>query len=143
MKKIFGTILLALEIAVATGMTIIGLFDVKINFINDTRMAVIVLGVLGMLFCIPGVIRFIKRAPMHILSLVGYLLGAMAMLIFFAQLFMLKIPVIGNPKLALVILAAIIVLKGVIGRNLPPTKEEMKKAKAKAKQDDTDFPANV
>lgn len=123
MKKVFGYILLTLEILVCAAALVIGLFDIKVDFMEDTRMVVIVLGVIGMAFCTFGVIRFIKRAPGNILSIIGYILGAAALFIFLIQLFKINVPFIGNPNWALACMAVIIILKGVIGRRGPVKKD--------------------
>ena len=122
MKKILGYIVFALEVLVCAAALIIGLFKIKVSFMEDTRMVVVVLGAVGMLFCVVGVVRFIKRAPGHILSIIGYLLGVIAMGIFFIQLFKLDVPFLGDPYWALACMCAVIVIKGVIGRNCPENK---------------------
>ena len=132
-QKVLFTILLILEIIIAVAAAVIGLLNIKVSFIDDTRMAVIILGVIGMIFCIPGIICFVKRAPVKALTLLGYLLGAIALFTFFIQLFKIDMPFFGNPQLALVTLAVIIILKGVIGCHFPAKK-------AQPKADDTDFP---
>ena len=135
MRKVFGYIMLALEIIVCTAALVIGLFDVKVSFMENTRMVVVVLGVVGMVFCIYGVVRFIKHAPANIFSILGYILGLVGLGIFFIQLFTIDVPFLGNPKWALVSLCAVIILKGIIGRTDPWIKKENEK-KAAGQPDD-------
>ncbi len=133
LKKGLFIALFALEVLICAAALIVGLFGIDVSFIDDTRMAVVILGAIGMMLCIPGIICFVKRAPFGILSISGYLLGALALFTFFVQLFKLDVPFFGNPQLALVTMAAIIVLKGFIGCRLPAKKEPQR-------TDNTDFP---
>jgi hypothetical protein len=104
-------------VAVVTGLIVwAGVSGKQIWFINGPRTAVITLGAIGMAFCALSVGKFITAGPVHPLAILGYLLGAIALLIFFTQIFHWKLPVIQDAKPALFILAGIVVLKSVIGR---------------------------
>lgn len=87
-----------------------------ILFINGPRSAVITLGAVGMIFCTISIGKFVTAAPAHPLTLLGYLLGTLALLILLGQIFQWKLPVIHEPKTALYIMAVCILLKTVIGR---------------------------
>lgn len=97
----------------------LGLKDVKILFLQGPRHMTIVLGIMGMLLCTNSIGKFISAAPVHALSISGYIIGGFALITFSAQLFKLKIPVVENPKTALVLLAAALILKGFIARFRP------------------------
>lgn len=92
-----------------------GLSGKDIWFIDSPRMAVITLAAAGMVMCTPGVIHFISDGPAHPLTLLGYLLGALALLILLTHIFGWNISVLSVPVPALWILAGIIVAKSVIG----------------------------
>ncbi|NLL91178.1 MAG: hypothetical protein GX222_02015 [Ruminococcaceae bacterium] len=111
--------ILFFEIILSAVIVVLGLKDVKILFLQGPRHMTIVLGIMGMLLCTNSIGKFISSAPFHILSVLGYIVGGFALITFSAQLFNLKIPVIENPKTALVLLAAALVLKGFIARLRP------------------------
>lgn len=79
----------------------------------------IVLGIMGMLLCTISIGKFISTAPAHPLTILGYVVGVVALTAFVTQVFKIGIPVLENPKKALVILAVALVLKGFIARLLP------------------------
>ena len=106
-----------MEAAVCGLLLWAGLSNRKILFINGPRSAVITLGIIGMLvFCTISVGKFISAAPAHPLTIAGYLVGAFAMLTFLAQLFKWSIPVIGDAKTALFLIAGSILVKSIIAR---------------------------
>lgn len=115
MKK---TQFLILTIVVAGLMVALGLSGIRILFLQGPRSAAIALGIIGMLLCTISVGKFISAAPAHPLSILGYIIGSVAMLTFLAQVFAWKLPVIGDPKTALVVLALAMVAKSVIARFL-------------------------
>lgn len=108
--------ILGMEAVVAGLIAFAGLSDKRILFIHGPRSAVITLGVIGILMCTISVGKFISAAPTHPLTLAGYFFGAVAMMAFLSQVFRWGIPVIGDPRLALYILAGCIIVKGIIGR---------------------------
>jgi len=89
----------------------------KILFIGSPRAAVITLGSIGIVvFCTISVGQFVSAAPAHPLTVAGYLVGTIAMLTFFTQVFKWKVPMINNPRTALFVLAGCIVIKSIIAR---------------------------
>jgi hypothetical protein len=95
-----------------------GLSGQQILFINGTRTAVITLGIIGFAMCtiMSTIGIFIKNAPAHPLTIMGYIFGIIALLTTVAQIFKWNIPIIYDPKIALVIVAGCIVIKSIIGR---------------------------
>jgi hypothetical protein len=94
-----------------------GLMGKKILFITDARTAVIILTFIGFMMCSFGAISlFVKKAPVHPLTIAGYILGIMALFIGIIQIFKIKIYFFGEPGKALVCIAIIILLKVIISR---------------------------
>ncbi len=85
-------------------------------FITSPRSAAITLGIIGMFFCMISIGRFITAAPAHLLTILGYLLGMVALLVLLTQIFQWQIPYLKDPKTALWIMASCIFVKTVIGR---------------------------
>ncbi len=104
--------------AVITGLiTWAGLSNRKILFINGPRSAVIVLGIIGVVaFCTISVGKFISAAPAHPLTIAGYVLGMVAMFTFLTQIFKWNVPIIGEPRTALLVLTGCILVKSIIAR---------------------------
>ena len=98
-----------------------GLSGKQILFINGSRTAVITLGVIGFVMCIimPTIGKFISNAPAHPLTITGYAFGVIALLTTAAQIFKWNIPMIYEPKIALLVVAACVVIKSIIGRFTP------------------------
>lgn len=89
----------------------------KILFITDARSAVITLAAVGFLMCSLGALSpFVTKAPLHPFTITGYVLGSLALLAGIVQLFNLKVPVLSNPKTALIIIGVIIIIKIIIAR---------------------------
>ncbi|KPU42689.1 hypothetical protein OXPF_37430 [Oxobacter pfennigii] len=88
----------------------------KILFINGPRSAVITLGAIGMLFCTISIGKFITAAPAHPLTILGYLVGTVALLVLLTQIFKWNLPFVHEPETALYVMAACIAIKTVIGR---------------------------
>jgi hypothetical protein len=107
---------LILEIIISGAIVLLGLSGKKVLFIHGARSAVILLGVVGMLFCTISVGRFISAAPAHPLSIAGYILGAAALLIFFVQVFRWNVWLIGKPETALILCAILVIVKSVVAR---------------------------
>ena len=98
-----------------------GLSGKQILFINGPRTAVITLGVIGFAMCMimPTIGKFISNAHAHPLTIMGYVFGAIALLTTVAQIFKWNIPMIYDPKIALLVVAGCIVMKSIIGRFAP------------------------
>ena len=113
-------VLIAILTLTVTGLIVYaGLSGKKVWFIEGPRSAVITLGAIGMAFCTFSVGKFITTAPAHPLSILGYLIGAVALLSFLTQIFQWKLPVVYDPTAALWVLAACIAAKTVTGRLYP------------------------
>lgn len=98
-----------------------GLSGKQILFISGTRSAAITLGSIGFAMCtiMPTIGKFISTAPAHPLTIIGYILGTIALLATITQIFNWNIPMIHNPKIALFTIAGCIVIKAIIGRLAP------------------------
>jgi hypothetical protein len=102
---------------VVTGLVVwAGLCKKRILFIDGPRSAAITLGIVGLLLCVISVGKFVSAAPAHPLTIVGYVLGVVALLAFLTQIFSWGIPFLSDPRVALFVLAGCIVVKGVIAR---------------------------
>ncbi len=108
--------LLIFEIIITGLITILGLSQHKFLGIQGPRSAVIILGIAGMLMCTMSVGKFISAAPASPLSILGYIFGTVAMLTFLTQVFKWKLPIIGEPRTALIILATAIIIKSIVAR---------------------------
>jgi hypothetical protein len=103
-------------IVIAVLLVIAGNSGNRYWFINGPRSAAITLGAIGFFLCMISVGKFITAAPAHPLSILGYLLGTIALLAWLTQIFQWKLPYIAEPKTALFVLAACIIIKTIIGR---------------------------
>ncbi|MGM0241150.1 MULTISPECIES: hypothetical protein [Enterococcus] len=107
---------------IITGLIVYaGLSNKQILFINGPRTAVITLGIIGFAMCMimPTIGKFISNAPMHPLTIVGYIFGVIPLVITVVQMFKWNIPIIYDSKTALFIVAGCIILKSIIGRFAP------------------------
>ena len=103
--------------AVALGSLILGLLDVPFWFIRSARTAAIVFAAAGFVMCATGMIStFVTQAPLHPLTIVAYLVGLFALFVGIVQVFNLSIPPFSDPKTALIMMGAAVVVKVVIGR---------------------------
>lgn len=94
-----------------------GLTGNAVWFIKDTRMAVIVLAGAGFMMCSTGVITtFVTKAPAHPLTILTYLLGALALFAGLVQLCGWSVPMLSDSRTALIVITIVIVMKAVIGR---------------------------
>jgi hypothetical protein len=114
-----GILIAFLTLTVTALIVYAGLSGKKVWFIEGPRPAVITLGIIGMAFCAFSVGKFITAAPAHPLTILGYLIGTVALLSFLAQIFQWKLPVVADPKAALWVLAACIAVKTLIARLYP------------------------
>ncbi len=110
--------ILAVEWLITGLVVYAGLSGKQILFINGPRPAVITLGAIGFAMCMimPTIGKFISNAPAHPLTIAGYILGVIALLITAAQIFKWNLPIISDPKTALFAIAGCIVIKSIIGR---------------------------
>lgn len=94
-----------------------GFIAKKEMFILNARTAVIVLFIAGFAMCSSGAIgTFISKAPFHPLTIIGYVLGSVALFIGIVHVFKLKVPYFSSAHNALMIIGVIIVLKFIIAR---------------------------
>jgi hypothetical protein len=114
-----GIIIAIFTLAVTGLIVYAGLSGKQIWFLTGPKSAAITLGAVGMAFCVISVGRFITAAPAHPLSILGYLIGAVALLAFLAQVFQWKLPVVTDPTAALWVIAVCIAAKTVIARFYP------------------------
>ena len=117
--KGFG--ILAIEWAITGIIVCMGLSGKQILFIGGPRSAAITLGGVGFAICMimPTIGKFISNAPAHPLTVMGYLFGVIALLATTAQIFKWNIPIVNDPKIALLVIAGCVVIKSVIGRFAP------------------------
>ncbi len=108
--------ILIFEAVIVIVLVFAGLSGRNFLFIQGARSATLTLGIIGMLLCILSVGKFISAAPAHPLSILGYLLGAIAMAAFLTQLLHWSIPKLENPQTALIVLALAMFAKSVIAR---------------------------
>lgn len=106
----------AVILVFAVLMVAAGMSGNRILFISGPKSAAITLGVIGFFLCMLSVGKFVTTAPFHPLTILGYLLGTLALLVLLTQIFQWKLPFIYEPKTALNVLAACIILKTLIGR---------------------------
>ncbi len=114
-----GIIIAFFTLAVTALIVYAGLSGKKIWFVEGPRSAAITLGAIGMAFCTISVGRFINAAPAHPLTILGYLIGTVALLAFLGQIFQWKLPVVAEPTAALWGIAVCVALKTIIGRLYP------------------------
>ncbi len=114
-----GIIIAVFTLAVTGLIVYAGLSGKQIWFVNGPRSAAITLGAIGMAFCTISVGRFITAAPAHPLTILGYLIGAVALLAFLAQVFHWELPVVTDPTNALWVIAVCVAAKTVIARFYP------------------------
>lgn len=107
---------LILEIVITVSITTFGLSGVKVLGMKGPRVAVIILGIVGMLLCTVSIGKFISSDPISLQSLIGYIFGTAALLSFITQLFKWNLPYISNPTVALLVLAVSILIKSVVAR---------------------------
>lgn len=118
-SNMLGIFIAIFTLAVTGLIVYAGLSGKQIWFVNGPKSAAITLGAVGMAFCTISVGRFITAAPAHPLTILGYLIGAVALLAFLAQVFQWKLPVVTEPTAALWVIAVCIVAKTVIARLYP------------------------
>lgn len=108
------------ELVLSAAIVAAGVSGKGILFIHGEKSAVITLGVAGMLLCTLSVGKFIAAAPANPWSILGYVLGTAAMVIFLGQIFRWSLPLITSPRIALYGLAACLLAMGLIARIAAP-----------------------
>ena len=89
----------------------------RILFVSGPRSAVIVLVIIGIIMCSSASMGiFISKAPAHPLTIIGYILGSLALFTGVVQIFRLKVHFFSDPKNALFFIVAVIVVKFIIAR---------------------------
>lgn len=103
--------------AVALIALVIGLMGWKFLFITSARGAAITVAAAGFVMCATGLLGvFLAKAPVHPMTILGYILGLAALFTGIVQVFRIDIPFFGEPSTALILLAAIVVAKVIIAR---------------------------
>lgn len=83
-----------------------------LSAIFSEKTAVLVLTVVGMAMCTAGIGQVAARGDWaHPLSVVGFLLGALILLIAVAGVFELRLPLIDSPRAALIAIVVIAIAK--------------------------------
>jgi hypothetical protein len=108
--------ILVLVIVIAGLFVFTGLSGKKILFIDGPRSATIALGIIGMALCAISVGKAITAAPASPLAIAGYIVGATALLALLTQIFKWHLPLIGDAKTALIVLASCMVIKSLLSR---------------------------
>lgn len=103
-------------VVVSALLAALGLSGGRVLFINGPRTAAITLGAIGFCLCTLSVGKFVSVAPAHPLSIVGYLVGTLALAALLAQIFKWNLPYLSEPKTALIVIAVCMVVKTVIAR---------------------------
>ncbi|MDE6686618.1 MAG: hypothetical protein K2K17_04825, partial [Lachnospiraceae bacterium] len=94
-----------------------GLAGIHVLWIDSARSAAITLGVIGAVFCAANSYKFLITRPGHPISIVGSVIGVVAVIGLLVQVFDWKgFPILGNSNITLVILGLGIITKGVMGR---------------------------
>lgn len=76
----------------------------------------VIIGIFGMLLCTGAVGKFISKAPFHLFTILGYILGTIALFILMTQIFNWNIPIIRDSRSAAILLIAIIIIKIAIAQ---------------------------
>lgn len=108
-----------LEIALALLLLWMGVFRVSFLFVDGPRTAAITLGLLGVLFYFMNTMGYVVRNPIHPISLLGSIAGAIGVILLIIQIFGWNFWIIGNPIVALMYFAIIMCAKGVLGMLMP------------------------
>ncbi|HOO79367.1 MAG TPA: hypothetical protein PLZ77_07755 [Lachnospiraceae bacterium] len=112
-----GKGVLIAEIIITVILVLMGLGSGEYLWINGARSAVITLGIVGAIFCACSSYRFFMTSAGHPITIVGSIIGIVAILAVVVQIFgWTGFPILGNAKTALIILGAGIIVKGIMGR---------------------------
>ncbi len=107
------------ELVLSVAIVAAGVSSQGFWFIHGEKSAVITLGVVGMLLCTLSIGKFIA-VPANPWSILGYVLGTAALLIFLGQIFHWSLPLVTSPRIALYGLAACLLAMGLIARIAAP-----------------------
>lgn len=111
-------------VLLATAVVFIGVTGKKVPLLSNTRMDIILLVIIGMAICTQGGIGRVAATGQwtHPLSIIGYLLGGLILLITLAVFVGWRLPFIANDQQALLaigIFASLKVVNAVIHFLLP------------------------
>jgi nucleoside recognition membrane protein YjiH len=96
----------------AAAVLVVLLTGVKVPLLSNLRISLVVVVVLGMAMCASGIGRMAAANQWgHPLSIVGYLLGALILIVAAAAFFGLKLPFIVGDRQALVTIGILIAAK--------------------------------
>lgn len=112
-----GKYIVMAEVIISVVLVWMGLAGIHFLWIDSARSAAITLGVIGAVFCAANSYKFLIKRPGHPISIVGSIIGVVAVLGLLVQVFDWRgFPILGNANVTLVILGLGIVAKGVMGR---------------------------
>ncbi|MDE6742315.1 MAG: hypothetical protein K2J95_00360 [Lachnospiraceae bacterium] len=112
-----GKAIVMAEVIISIVLVWMGLAGIHVLWIDSARSAAITLGVIGAVFCAANSYKFLITRPGHPISIVGSVIGVVAVIGLLVQVFDWKgFPILGNSNITLVILGLGIITKGVMGR---------------------------
>lgn len=112
-----GKAIVMAEVIISVVLVWMGLAGIHVLWIDSARSAAITLGVIGAVFCAANSYKFLINRPGHPISIVGSVIGVVAVIGLLVQVFDWRgFPILGNSKITLVILGLGIITKGVMGR---------------------------
>ena len=112
-----GKFIVTAEVIISVILVWMGLAGIHFLWIDSARSAAITLGVIGAIFCAANSYKFLMKRPGHPISIIGSIIGVIAVIGLLVQVFDWKrFPILGNSNVTLVILGLGIVVKGVMGR---------------------------
>lgn len=112
-----GKAIVMAEVIISVVLVWMGLAGIHVLWIDSARSAAITLGVIGAVFCAANSYKFLITRPGHPISIVGSIIGVVAVIGLLVQVFDWKrFPILGNSNITLVILGLGIITKGVMGR---------------------------
>lgn len=96
----------------AGGVLVIALTGAKVPLLSNLRVSLIVFIALGMAMCATGIGRVAATGQWtHPLSIIGYILGALILVIAVATFFNVNLPLIADGKQAFIAMSILIVVK--------------------------------
>lgn len=108
-----------LEIIVAAAIFMIGISNASFLFIEGTRSAAVVLGIIGLLFYAMNTMGYVLRNPMHPVALMGSIFAIIGVILLVFQIFGIQFWILGNPVFALTYFALAMIAKAVVGMFMP------------------------
>ena len=101
---LFGILAALLVLAILTGR--------KVPFVSNERIALLVLVVLGMAMCMNGIGRVAAAGQWaHPLAILGYILGALILVVAAAGFFGWQLPLVSGARGAIIAVSALSVVK--------------------------------